>query len=52
MQKGLSGSIAVVAIIAFAGYSVYTSLNKEVKLSKLLLANIVTSHKVKMVEAK
>ncbi len=36
-EKIVSGFIVV---IAFAGYNLYASMNKEVKLSKLALANV------------
>lgn len=37
MKKIVSGFIVV---IAFAGYNLYASINKEVKLSRLALANV------------
>lgn len=40
MKKKLLGIMAVSAIVTFAGYNVYVSHSKEVKLSKLLLANV------------
>lgn len=39
MKRRLIGIISIVAIIAFAGYNIYTSRN-DVKLSSLALSNI------------
>lgn len=39
-MKKLLSIIVLIAFVAFTGYNVYASLNKEVKLTELALANL------------
>lgn len=40
MKRKILGIFTVIAIAAVAGYNVYTSMNKEIQLSDLALANV------------
>ena len=39
-MKRLLGIFIAIAIVTLAGYNVYASMNKEVKISKMALANV------------
>ena len=39
-MKRLLGMFIAIAIVTLAGYNVYASMNKEVKISKMALANV------------
>ena len=42
-MKRLLGIFIAIAIVTLAGYNVYASMNKEVKISKMALANVGSS---------